>query len=66
MYISKIAPQIGKREDGKKRQGRGGKAFPWQYSWTCNVCGHDGNADYEETCQYCEHDAAMQGFTPDS
>lgn len=52
---------IGKRADGKIRRGVGGKAFPTDYNWTCNICGYENRA-FEETCQKCEHEAWMQGY----
>lgn len=47
---------IGRREDGKIMRGIGGKAYPRDFNWLCNVCGGD-NRSFEETCGYCEHEA---------
>lgn len=49
---------IGLQANSTKRiKGRGGKAFPNQYEWACNVC-EQRNAEYMEFCQYCEHEAS--------
>ena len=53
------ATGIGKREDGKIKRGIGGKAFPNDYNWTCNVCGYE-NRKWEPTCANCEHEASMK------
>ena len=49
---------IGKREDAiKVRRGVGGKAYPKDFNWTCNVCGTADNRSWAEFCQECEHRA---------
>ncbi|KKM75081.1 hypothetical protein LCGC14_1393880 [marine sediment metagenome] len=49
--------EIGKRKDSPKIiRGVGGKAFPKDINWICNVCGNECRG-FEETCQVCEHNA---------
>ncbi len=51
---------IGKRKNAVRIiRGVGGKAFPNDYNWICDVCGNDNRA-FEETCQNCEHRCAMK------
>jgi rubrerythrin len=50
---------IGLRENGKRKRGVGGKAFPHDYNWTCNVCGSLNRA-FEPTCPSCEYNKRME------
>ena len=50
---------IGQQADGKIKRGVGGKAFPEDYNWVCNVCGGVNRA-FEGTCQNCDHEARME------
>ena len=48
---------MGQRHNAAKvKRGVGGKAFPGDYDWTCNICGYENRA-FEPTCQNCEHEA---------
>ena len=46
---------IGQRLDSKKIiKGVGGKAFPNDYNWKCNICGEENRA-FEDFCPYRAH-----------
>lgn len=53
---------IGKRQDAVKIiRGVGGKAFPKDFNWICNIC-HGTNRAYETECNNCYYEARIQGF----
>ena len=46
---------IGQQEDAVKIRKVGGKAFPDDYHWECDVCGSE-NCAYEQACYHCEYE----------
>lgn len=54
---------IGKRKDGKKLRGVGGKAFPNDFNWLCPVCAAENRA-FETECPNCEWNERVKPLLP--
>lgn len=59
-HQTRLEQPLGLRENATSYRAYGGKAFPKDFNWNCNVCGGSNRA-FNTICQYCEHEAFMAG-----